>query len=136
MSFLISDDGRQISEAAVKNCRRDWKTHFGRSGERERERRSNGTESAKAESFFDHNSCLSLYRDLQKYGSSDYRVAFCTLFFRQLLCFIPLRSQNSALSLAESADVLFMLGRRKEAGSPPPQTLPVSLPPPAKRSDR
>ena len=81
VSFLISDDGRQISEAAVKNCRRDWKTHFGRSGERERERRSNGTESAKAESFFDHNSCLSLYRDLQKYGSSDYRVAFCTLYF-------------------------------------------------------
>ena len=42
VSFLISDDdGRQISEAAVKNCRRDWKTHFGR--EREEAGWSNGT---------------------------------------------------------------------------------------------
>ena len=39
VSFLIADDdGRQISEAAaVKNCRRDWKTHFGR--EREERKR-------------------------------------------------------------------------------------------------
>ena len=38
VSFLISDDddGRQISEAAVKNCRRDWKTHFGEGRERKR----------------------------------------------------------------------------------------------------
>ena len=78
VSFLISDDdGRQISEAAVKNCRRDWKTHFGEG----RERKRKPAIELKAESFFDRNSCLSFYGDLENLGCFDYRIAFCNLYF-------------------------------------------------------
>ena len=134
VSFLISDDGRQISEAAVKNCRRDWKTHFGRSGERERGDRTE--QSRRRQNHFLTTTAASLSTGTCKSMAAQITgLPFAHCIFPST-CIIPLQSQNSALSLAESADVLFMLGRRKEAGSPPPQTLPVSLPPPAKRSDR
>ena len=121
VSFLISDDdGRQISEAAVKNCRRDWKTHFGEG----RERKRKPAIELKAESFFDHNSCPSLYRDLKKLNS--FKVAF-RKFYLIFAFNISSRSKNSALSTPESADVLFMLGQRKEAGSSRPLRHPRCL---------
>ena len=129
VSFLIADDdGRQISEAAaaVKNCRRDWKTHFGR----ERGERKRGGQTKRWHFLTTAAASLSAAKPL---GGFVLHAIF-------LLEGIE-RYQNITLSPAESADVLLMLGRREEGGGviPAPSDAPgvsLSLPLPAKRSDR